>query len=64
MKNVNSLRQLSEKSFEDSEKDGFIQKRSTVLKNADSEIKMLSNQSTTKKNKKSKNIIQKMKNLS
>lgn len=41
MKNVNSLRQLSEKSFEDSEKDGFIQKRSTVLKNADEEINML-----------------------
>ena len=41
MKNVNSLRQLSEKSFEDSEKDGFIQKRSTVLKEANEEIKML-----------------------
>lgn len=32
MKNVNSLRQLAGKSFEDSEKDGFVQKRSTVLK--------------------------------
>lgn len=41
MKNVNSLRQLSTKSFEDSEKDGFIQKRSSVLKNADADIKML-----------------------
>lgn len=35
MKNVNSLRQLSEKSFEDSEKDGFIQKRSAVKKNGE-----------------------------
>lgn len=52
MKNVNSLRQLSEKSFDDSEKDGFIQKRSTVLKNADEEIKMLGNQSTTKNKRK------------
>lgn len=43
MKNVNSLRQLSTKSFEDSEKDGFIQKRSTVLKNANVDIKMLNN---------------------
>ena len=43
MKNVNSLRQLSTKSFEDSEKDGFIQKRSTVLKNANADIKMLNN---------------------
>ena len=43
MKNVNSLRQLSTKTFEDSEKDGFIQKRSTVLKNANADIKMLSN---------------------
>ena len=42
MKNVNSLRQLSTKTFEDSEKDGFIQKRSTVLKNANADIKMLS----------------------
>ena len=41
MKNVNSLRQLSTKSFEDSEKDGFIQKRSTVLKNPEADIKML-----------------------
>ena len=48
MKNVNSLRQLSTKSFEDSEKDGFIQKRSTVLKNANADIKMLNN---TKKQK-------------
>lgn len=43
MKNVNSLRQLSTKNFEDSEKDGFIQKRSTVLKNANANIKMLNN---------------------
>ena len=43
MKNVNSLRQLSTKSFEDSEKDCFIQKRSTVLKNANADIKMLNN---------------------
>ena len=47
MKNVNSLRQLSEKNFEDSEKDGFIQKRSTVLKNANADIKMLNNTSLT-----------------
>lgn len=32
MKNLNSLRQLSSKSFADSEKDDFVQKRSTVLK--------------------------------
>ena len=41
MKNINSLRQLSNKSFEDSEKDGFIQKRSSVLKNVNDDIKML-----------------------
>lgn len=41
MKNVNSLRQLSSKTFEDSERDGFIQKRSTVLKNTDDCIKIL-----------------------
>ena len=41
MKNINSLRQLMSKSFEDSEKDGFIQKRSSVLKNANDDIKML-----------------------
>ena len=35
MKNLNSLRQLSSKSFADSEKDGFVQKRSTVLKKSD-----------------------------
>lgn len=51
MKNVNSLRQLSEKSFEDSEKDGFIQKRSTVLNNVDEDIKMLSNDKPKKENK-------------
>ena len=51
MKNVNSLRQLSTKSFEDSEKDGFIQKRSSVLKNADADIKMLNpNQKQSKSN--------------
>lgn len=42
MKNVNSLRQLTTKTFEDSEKDGFIQKRSTVMKNPEANIKMLS----------------------
>lgn len=52
MKNVNSLRQLSEKSFEDSEKDGFVQKRSTVLKSADDEINMLSNVLSNKHKKK------------
>lgn len=30
-KNINSLRQLSSKSYADSEKDGFVQKNSTVL---------------------------------
>ena len=35
MKNLNSLRQLSSKSFADSEKDDFVQKRSTVLKKSD-----------------------------
>lgn len=48
MKNVNSLRQLSSKTFEDSEKDGFIQKRSTVLKKTDDNIKVL-NDATDKK---------------
>lgn len=42
MKNVNSLRQLNTKTFEDSERDGFVQKRSTVLKNAAADIRMLS----------------------
>jgi len=42
MKNVNSLRQLSSKTFEDSERDGFLQKRSTVMKNANDNIAMLS----------------------
>lgn len=32
MKNTNSLRQLKSKTYADSEKDGFIQKNSTVLK--------------------------------
>ena len=50
MKNVNSLRQLSTKSFEDSEKDGFIQKRSSVLKNADADIKMLNTNQKQSKN--------------
>lgn len=48
MKNVNSLRQLSSKTFEDSERDGFLQKRSTVMKNADDSITMLSTSSTEK----------------
>ena len=48
MKNVNSLRQLSSKTFEDSERDGFLQKRSTVMKNADDSITMLSASSTEK----------------
>ena len=48
MKNVNSLRQLSSKTFEDSEKDGFIQKRSTVLKKTDDNIKMLTDNSDKK----------------
>lgn len=54
MKNVNSLRQLSTKSFEDSEKDGFIQKRSTVLKDANTDIKMLNESNIPKKEKKHK----------
>ena len=49
MKNVNSLRQLSTKTFEDSEKDGFIQKRSTVLKDANDDIKMLNESNIPKK---------------
>ena len=53
MKNVNSLRQLYTKSFEDSEKDGFIQKRSSVLKKADADIKML-NESSKKARKEEK----------
>lgn len=60
MKNVNSLRQLSTKTFEDSEKDGFIQKRSTVLKNANADIKMLNNtqkqKSTTTSDEESEDI--------
>lgn len=48
MKNVNTLRQLSSKSFEDSEKDGFIQKRSTVLKNASDNIEVLSGENDSK----------------
>ncbi len=52
MKNVNSLRQLSEKSFEDSEKDGFIQKRSRILKNANEDIRMLSNENKVIKKEK------------
>lgn len=35
MKNLNSLRQLSNKSYADSESEGFIQKHSTVLKTGD-----------------------------
>lgn len=50
MKNINSLRQLMSKSFEDSEKDGFIQKRSSVLKNANDDIKMSSNGKKPKNN--------------
>ena len=54
MKNVCSLRQLSTKRFEDSEKDGFIQKRSTVLKSADDNIKMLNNDVVEKQKKNKK----------
>ena len=62
MKNVNSLRQLSTKSFEDSEKDGFIQKRSSVLKNADADIKMLNtNQKQSKSNPISSNTDKQVK---
>ena len=43
-KNINSLRQLSSKSYADSEKDGFVQKNSTVLT------------STTKSNKTSSTL--------
>ena len=57
MKNVNSLRQLSTKTFEDSERDGFIQKRSTVLKDADDNIKMLNESNLPKKEKKHKSDI-------
>ena len=54
MKNVNSLRQLSTKTFEDSEKDGFIQKRSTVLKDVNDDIKMLNNEASKKARKEEK----------
>lgn len=54
MKNVNSLRQLSTKTFEDSEKDGFIQKRSTVLKDVNDDIKFLNESNIFKKEKKHK----------
>lgn len=47
MKNVNSLRQLTTKTFEDSEKDGFIQKRSTVKSN----IKVINNVTDKQKSK-------------
>ena len=57
MKNVNSLRQLSTKSFEDSEKDCFIQKRSTVLKDVNADIKMLNESNIPKKEKKHKSDI-------
>ena len=57
MKNVNSLRQLSTKSFEDSEKDGFIQKRSTVLKDVNADIKMLNESNVPVKEKKHKSDI-------
>ena len=42
MKNVNSLRQLNSKTFEDSEKDGFIQKGSTVVKKGEGNVQVLS----------------------
>ena len=45
MKNVNSLRQLSSKTFEDSEKDGFLQKRSSVMRNHSGNVIMISNSS-------------------
>lgn len=57
MKNVNSLRQLSTKSFEDSEKDGFIQKRSTVLKDVNADIKMLNESNIPVKENKHKSDI-------
>ena len=57
MKNVNSLRQLSTKSFEDSEKDCFIQKRSTVLKDVNADIKMLNESNIPVKEKKHKSDI-------
>lgn len=57
MKNVNSLRQLSEKSFEDSEKDGFIQKRSTVLKKADDKIEVFSKSNADPNSKTEKQFV-------
>ena len=54
MKNVNSLRQLSSKTFEDSEKDGFIQKGSTVVNKADNDIKMLGNEIVKKEKREKK----------
>ena len=57
MKNVNSLRQLSTKSFEDSEKDCFIQKRSTVLKDVNADIKMLNESNIPVKEMKHKSDI-------
>lgn len=35
MKNINSLRQLANKNYADSEKDGFVQPRSTVMKKSE-----------------------------
>ena len=46
MKNVNSLRQLKNKGFEISERDGFVQKRSTVLKSTNDNIKFLTTEKT------------------
>jgi hypothetical protein len=43
MKNINSLQQLSGKTFEDSEKNGFISNNCRTMKNPDEEIKLLAN---------------------
>ncbi len=40
LKNINTLKQVSEKTFEDSERDGFLCKTSKVFKNTNDSIKM------------------------
>lgn len=51
MKNINTLRQLSSKTFEDSEKDGFVQKQNKFLKKPDDEIGVQVDKSVLKNNK-------------
>lgn len=48
MKNINSLRQLRGKNFEDSEKDGFVRNKRSSLKDSEEKLKVVNNKPSNK----------------